>query len=203
MPKNQNSPIPVEVIVKKPLWKYLNEFWGLKAAQDLMALGLFPNMKEITESFGAYNAVRKYLNKDFAFKDPNVTVIVVGDGSTPRTAATFAFRSNWRCISIDPLMNDARPWSQKINRLNVIKARVEDVQFDETWGSKIIIVAVHAHLDLMECIKFKPSAVIAIPCCVPLEWFTVRPSKEYRDYGILSPENKVKIWRIPEGRSHE
>src|SRR5579872_7431860 len=47
-----------------PALRYLNEFTKLKCAPDLLAWGLFPNAKEITESLGAYNAIRKHIRWD-------------------------------------------------------------------------------------------------------------------------------------------
>ena len=78
--------------------RYLNDFIKLnKSAADMLNLGLFPNAKEITESYSAFNAVKTKL-KQYELGDPGVTVVSVGDGRTPRTAALFAFRTKWQCV---------------------------------------------------------------------------------------------------------
>ena len=87
---NQSDMIPVDFKVSRPSGKYLNSLVNLRCGPDMLLLRLFPNAKEVTESFGAYEAVAKHL-RDFPRKDPNIRLVVVGDGHTPRTAATFAF----------------------------------------------------------------------------------------------------------------
>lgn len=37
--------------------RYINEFIRLRGAPDLLALGVFPNAKEITETMAAWSAV--------------------------------------------------------------------------------------------------------------------------------------------------
>jgi len=155
----------------------------------MLALKLFPNAKELTESVAAYNAVRK--TRLFQLNDPSVTLISVGDGCTPRTAAMFAFRSAWRCWSVDPRLRS--DWSA-VQRLHVKPQRVEDCEPMHT--DKLVIVAVHSHAPLdVACQKFtaEQRVVIAIPCCVPQERERP-PDFEYVDKGIWSPQNKVMVW---------
>jgi len=58
--------------------KYINEFMKMyKSAADLLVLGIYPNGKEITESFGAFNAIRSKLKHDLS--DPNHTVVCIAD----------------------------------------------------------------------------------------------------------------------------
>ena len=71
-----------------PLFRYINELVGCSCSPDLLALKIFPNAKELTESAAAYNAVRHRL-KQYDLKDPTVSVVCVGDGCTPRTASMF------------------------------------------------------------------------------------------------------------------
>ncbi|MDD4352708.1 MAG: hypothetical protein PHU71_07090 [Candidatus Gracilibacteria bacterium] len=50
--------------------RYMDEFiknW--KSASDLLILGIYPNAKEITESYAAFNCVRNKLKYDLS--DPN------------------------------------------------------------------------------------------------------------------------------------
>jgi hypothetical protein len=169
---------------------------GLKCGSDLLLSGVFPNAKEITESFGAYSAVKKYL-KTFSLNDPNITCVCVGDGNTPRTAATFAYRSRWQAISVDPRLKKC--WikannKQAIQRIDVRPKRIEDVRVE---ADSVVLVAVHSHADLRVAIKSivaKRIAVVAMPCCVKQELDT-KPDIEFRDTGIWSMHNLIKIWK--------
>ena len=190
-----NNLLPVEIaITSRPSAKYINQLLKLKSGPDMLALGLFPNAKEVGESFSAYEAARKYL-RIFPLNDPNVVLIAVGDGCTPRTAATFAFRSTWKCISIDPsLKKDKIKWS-KINRLELINKKIEDVSTLEY--ENVIIAAVHSHAPMnkiLEKIKAKHRALIVMPCCVKQETGK-EPDLRYRDYGVWSPHNWVSVWK--------
>lgn len=174
--------------------RYFSQFMKLKCAPDLLVRKIFPNSKEITESFGAYNAV-KYL-PHLQLNDPSTVVVCVGDGRSPRTAATFAFRSAWKCISVDPNLAD-RDW--KIDRLQCVKKRIEDTRIEAP--DNLLVVAVHSHAFLSDALKSMSApriSVIAIPCCVPQVIYTIRgklrPDRKYRDMGILSPKNEVLIW---------
>lgn len=62
---------------------YLDEFVRFSRSPELLSLKLFPNAKEITESFGAYAAVREHLQLDF------------GAGATPAHVARDAFLSEF------------------------------------------------------------------------------------------------------------
>ena len=120
---NQSDMIPVDFKVSRPSGKYLNSLVNLRCGPDMLLLRLFPNAKEVTESFGAYEAVAKHL-RDFPRKDPNIRLVVVGDGHTPRTAATFAFRSAWECYSVDPVLNNKK-WD--VERLMCFRSRIQDM----------------------------------------------------------------------------
>ena len=105
--------------------RYINEMMGLSCFPDLLEMRIFPNGKEITESMAVYNFIR---NKQdwFELNDPEVVVIAVGDGCTPRTAAMFAFRSAWQCYSVDPNMK----WKNRgrVKRLTCLKDKIEDFE---------------------------------------------------------------------------
>ncbi|CAF4573016.1 unnamed protein product, partial [Rotaria magnacalcarata] len=80
-------------------------------------LGLFPNAKEITESYAVWAALRRFIFSRFEKSSsksidsiPSTdhrqnAIIVVGDGMTPRTAALCAYLTKglWQCYSIDPI----------------------------------------------------------------------------------------------------
>lgn len=189
----------LDVTINKPTMRYMDDFLQCHAAPDMIEMGLFPNSKEITESFAAYRAAKKYLGPRLMIGDANVTLVAVGDGGTPRTAGTFAFRSRWNCFSVDPGLGDKTRWS-KIARLTCIKKRIEDCSPEEmgiTAQSRVVIVSVHSHATLEVSLKpfagVHDLAVIAIPCCVKLD-LDVNPDHIYDDWGIWSPERTVKVW---------
>jgi hypothetical protein len=173
---------------------YFDELVKLKCGPDLLALQVFPNAKEITESFGAFNAVRNYVCCDkIKLSDPNIDLFVVGDGVSPRTAATFAFRSGWNCYSIDPIM---RIKEYPVKRLTLYAKKIEELNFET--DNIAIIVMVHSHAKLKDTllhIKSKQERhLVTIPCCVPHEMAN-KPYLGYMDSRILSEKNTVKIWR--------
>lgn len=177
------------------LFQYINEIHGCACFADMLVYKLFPNVKEITESCGAYEVVFHKTTK-YALNDPAVTVVVVGDGNTPRTAAMFAMRTAYTCLSIDPRLkkDKIKYWENNIQRLKCYPCRVEDMTtmtFD-----KLLIIAVHSHANLQTTVdKFiaKERMVIAIPCCVAQE-LNYKPDMEYVDESIWSPCNTVKVW---------
>ena len=176
-------------------YKYMNEFIRLnKSSADMLLFGLFPNAKEVTESYAALNAVKTKL-KQYDLSDPEVTLVSVGDGRTPRTASLFAFRTNLQCISIDPLLNTEKIpyWENNIKRLKCYPNCVEEL---DLCYDKVIIVAVHSHANMkntLDHVRGKVRSMVAIPCCKPFV-HEIKP-KEFRDAGIWSPKNLVKVWR--------
>jgi len=189
--------------------RYIDEFIRqYKIAADLLQLGIYPDAKEITESYGAFNAVKKYL-KQYDMNDPGVTLVSVGDGRSPRTAALFAFKTKWNCISIDPGLDVSKTdmWESSIKRLTCIPKKVEDIlDYGPMYFKKVVIVAVHSHADMGETLKTiigNPlRSLVAIPCCFPwgsptknLDGKSFAPSTEYNDSGIWSPKNRVKVWK--------
>jgi hypothetical protein len=82
---------------------YMDEFIRLSCAPELLQLRVFPDAKEISESMGALDAVRR--NCNFIFNEDDL-VICVRDGSTPRTATLFALMTNMQIVSIDPALRD-------------------------------------------------------------------------------------------------
>ncbi|CAF2315895.1 unnamed protein product [Rotaria sp. Silwood2] len=83
-------------------------------------MSLFPNAKEITESFAVWSALRQFifprLEQQLSMSESTDSIssmdsrqnaiIVVGDGMTPRTAALCAYLTKglWQCYSIDPML---------------------------------------------------------------------------------------------------
>jgi hypothetical protein len=177
--------------VTKDQRRHLSWFLSRRSAVDLLALKVFPNPKEITESVAAYHAVEHYLShQGFALGDRDTLLVAVGDGSTPRTAALFAHQTAWACHSVDPRLRD-RSW--RIDRLTLHRCRIEECHFE---AERVVIVAVHAHVDLARARKAVAAehvGVVAIPCCVPLD-LDRPPDVAYEDFGIWSPHRTVKVW---------
>ena len=199
--KETNSEVILQI--KKPSLRYLNEFTRLKCGSDLLRSKVFPNAKEITESMGAYNALRTHLQGDFPLGDDKITCVVVGDGTTPRTGALFAYRTNWNVVSIDPEMDrdfmkpgDTLEEWQDIERLWVARKKIEEVSLDHIVG-KLLIVCVHSHAKLSECVKKRPSSpktIINLPCCVKPD-LNIKPDISYEDYAIHSEKRIVEIYK--------
>jgi hypothetical protein len=195
----------VSLCIKKPSLKYLDEFLHLKCASDLLPCKLFPNAKEITESMAAYNAVRRNLYKVFPFGDEEVFCIVIGDGHVPRTGALFACRTKWNVISIDPCMYKSKieigqviQNPHGIQRLTAIRSRIEDVEGLPPAKGKVLIVCVHSHAKLTECLKpFEKKVqkyLVNIPCCVEPD-LKHEPDVRYVDWGIHSKKRFVEIYK--------
>ena len=182
--------------------KYIEELLGLSVAPDMLQLKLFPNSKEITESFGAYAAARDILALDRS--DPTIAVLCVGDGHAPRTAATFALRSAWSCFSVDPVMRFKR-WN--VPRLYTYRDKVAST--GHGWHaprphfraySRAILVAVHSHASLAASVSaaftLAPQvSIVSMPCCVEqdLDWTTA--SLVRHDMHITSPHRDVYVWK--------
>ncbi|MFW6008375.1 MAG: hypothetical protein ACOCP8_03825 [archaeon] len=183
--------------VKKPTLKYVNKFLELDCKIDLMKYDIFPNAKEITETYAVYHAIRSNRNK-FSISwnwDDNNTFISIGDGSTPRTAAFFAFMTNWDCHSVDPQLNIEEKYDN-IKRLHLYDKKIQEVNFDTDVA---ILSFVHSHVDVDESLKSINADeyfIVAMPCCQELSIDDREPDMVYSDWGCFSPKRKVKIWNL-------
>ena len=175
--------------------RYIDEFIGLKCAPDLIALGLFPNGKEITETMAAFNAVRRYL-RPMRYADSSIRLFDIGAGHQPRTAAVFACRTSWQCLAVDPLLKP-RPSLSRVRRLECFVGKLEDLPIQEC--SFAVVAAVHAHIDLgviLKRIVAKQMLIVAMPCCMPLSLKDTKPTDEYEDSSCWSPHRTVKVYDI-------
>lgn len=168
--------------------KYINRFMGMKAAPDMLCRGLFPNAKEITESFGALEATK---HLPVSWKD-DLAVVCVGDGHSPRTGSVFAFSTKWDCYSVDPKL---RPKEWNVNRLTTKPFKIQDtfLEFDKPC----IICMVHAHVKVNETLPYIKAPIrhlITMQCCVNLDLAGRIPDQEYNDENIWSPMNKIKVY---------
>jgi hypothetical protein len=178
---------------------YMDLFLRLSCAPELLRLELFPNAKEICESMAAFDAVASHVHSEFRqggaiFSDPEVRLVAVGDGSSPRTAALFAHRTRWTCHSVDPQLRDKGKW-QCIDRLSLHRVRVEEFRLGPC--KLAVIAAVHSHARLeaavAACSEAERLVVVAIPCCVK-QHLDGRFPYSYRDAHVPSEKNEVKVW---------
>ena len=88
--------------------RFIDTFLRWECGRYLLGLGLFPNVQEITESMACLEAIREHLHF-VSLSDPDVCIVVVGDGRTPRTAALMAMRTKWQVVSIDPALHGLQP----------------------------------------------------------------------------------------------
>ena len=168
--------------------------------------------KEVTETMGCFNAVRKHLLGEGKFdsKDAGTTALVIGDGSTPRVGALLALRTSWNCISVDPAFKTkiesvsqdgevTYAW-KNIARLSVIAKPIQEVKIKP---SKLVVVMMHCHVDLEEALLCVESecelvGIVACPCCNFIERQKVfmgnPPLVDYRDQHMATPQNNMRVW---------
>lgn len=192
------TPEQITLQVQKPSSRYFDEILRSNCGRDLLESGVFPNAKEVTESFGAYNAVRRALWKQFPPDDDSVVCVNVADGSTPRTGLTFALRTKWNCISVDPNLKTHKfhRWVPKYKRLSMFAKKIEDCHFE---ANKMLIVMVHPHVlidkALESLVGYEKRALVSLPCCIKQEIKGREPDVRYHDLGIWSPKREVLVWR--------
>jgi len=175
--------------------RHLHRFFKMRAAPLLMSENIFPNIKEITESMGAFVAIHEHLIKNGIDRNSDkVDVYAIGDGHSPRTAALIACLTKWNCISIDPEM---RPKTWNFKRLTTFRNKIEDVSFDGKNDRIAIIVCVHSHAKLTDCLKsinnYKERHLINIPCCVKAD-LEFEPNFTFCDVGIQSEKQNVSVY---------
>ncbi len=189
-------------ISNKPTY-YLDRFFRRnRIGSDLLLLNLFPNCKEVSESFGCYDAIWRH---GISRNDENVIVFVVGDGRVPRTGGLLAFKSKWTIISIDPMMKE---WNHpEVKRLTTIKGKIEELDLSDkleyfsTFKTQVIL-HVHSHAYLTHSVSklFKEGAkdkvrmVVSLPCCIRDN--LTSDCISYIDKYILSEKNRINIYPI-------
>lgn len=182
---------------------YLRRFLNTRAAPDVLALFSLTNNvhKEITESWAMLEAARKYCG-DLSDK----LIIVVGDGSQPRTGVMFSFYTKAEVISIDPQfqLGKLATWWDRImklydhppQRLQIMKGRIEEACID-AQGKDVVVVHPHSHagFEFGELSNYKSRSDICMPCCnpIPHKW-AIKPHIVYKDHNVLSPKQDIHIW---------
>ncbi|KAB8040517.1 hypothetical protein GCL60_00965 [Silvanigrella paludirubra] len=159
--------------VTKPSLRYIDFFLKLKSAAKLIDTGFYPNAKEISETQGAFEAVRHKLKLDY--NDESIAILVVGDGYNPRTGYYIANMTKWTIFSIDPAMErDYNKILEKINdkkNINIIAKKIEDCSLNLNSFQKIVLLFVHSHASLKETInsiQINPNSelhAVSMPCC--------------------------------------
>lgn len=171
---------------------HIERFISHRAAGTLLQKRMFPNAKEITETVGISLAA---LSR-FPRSEP-ATVVVIGDGHTPRTGAWIASNSAWEVTSVDPAMRE-REWG--IPKLRSIRAKVQDTPLPQ--ADRLLLVLPHAHVCLGDnwitsalSAARKEWAVISLPCCVQHRTcMGDDPSMVYADAEIISEKREIRVW---------
>jgi hypothetical protein len=189
----------LQVSIPLPTTKYIDQLLTLRCREELVVNSVFPNAKEVTESFAAIHAIIHRARIDPTTDE--ITAIVVGDGSIPRTAATLALRTRWRCISVDPALRPetVAGWPIPIRGLELRPQRVQALR--ESLAGRCVVVSVHAHVELGRAVAAVERcggavvAAVAVCCCgyghdVP----GLSLVSDGLDWGIWSPERRVRVW---------
>lgn len=175
---------------------YVNRFIGMNCASDLLNWNMFPNAKEITESYGTFANIISYF-PELDRNDSKVRLVAVGDGHTPRTAALAACMTRWNCYSIDPELRHKTKW-QEVKRLHLFHQKIEQVLLD-FGDDPTIIACVHSHAHYKAClnsIKSTNRHMIALPCCDRTYYSTYKkPDFIFRDDKVWSQKNEFLIWK--------
>lgn len=172
--------------------EYLDQFLQLKCAPDLITMGLFPNSKEITETFAVWRALKGYILPLLSTSTSSIdnrqnAIIVVGDGMTPRTAALCAYLTKglWQCYSVDPMLqydtyadmpfisrrsittaDHCEQW-KTIKGLRMARAKIQTLSIQ---CRQAIIVMMHAHVTIEDSIASIDASegivgLVTCPCC--------------------------------------
>ena len=91
----------------------------------MMAMRIFPNAKDVSESMGALEACCRHgfadarLQMDHRSNERRggVLMLAIGDGATPRTAGLAAFVTRWSVVSIDPELQPE--WEGKVSACTI------------------------------------------------------------------------------------
>lgn len=193
----------------------INKFMGLTVANRLLALGVYPNAKEISEAMSMWKVLEKENFFGLSRETSKVLVVCVGDGTTPRLGALAALCSSWDVISVDPRSDYTWLNPGVIPRLECVRKAIENFSplhdspmTDLKRYEAVLILACHAHVeprDMLASVTHPVRHLVCMPCCVNQQVFVnsgwdgfleeVWPSSQYIDYGNWSPKRLVKVWR--------
>lgn len=151
-------------------------------------------LKEMSESLAMLDAALEVARTNGINRaDPNVIVVVVGDGVSPRTGAIVAMCTGWSVTSVDPKskVNGLHPLT---NRLACVRAKIEDVP--HILGQ--IVLAPHSHAPVEETRRVArwPGGgyVLSMPCCVAWPQHDGTITKVSR--ACTAPDRTIYIERV-------
>jgi hypothetical protein len=92
---------------------YIDRVFGMRCFEDLVRMRVFPDAKDISESYGALQAaIRRGLgggttcSSREAERRRGVLCIAIGDGATARSACLAAYLTSWNAVSVDPALRE-------------------------------------------------------------------------------------------------
>ena len=131
----------------------------------------------------------------------DVLCICVADGKTPKSGHLFAGCTEFKVISIDPLMSKKYVGKSGHKNLTCIDDVVENANLGETEKYKmVVLVGIHSHANIQnlwdKLVKEeKPILCLSIPCCGGFVHGPKQdPEEEFKERGIFSDKNKILIW---------
>lgn len=184
--------------------KYINRYLSLHSSEEMQGLKLFPNLKEIQETFSLYENIFNIItpldnniNKD----NEKIIAFVIGDGVSPRTAGFFSFLTKWSTVSIDPNMR-VEQYLNKIRRCTVVKSTGEDFIKEDInkyldYFDYYFIILPHSHMRnvhiFYNVLKDKKVWITNMPCCYPNQcyylpintWLTIKDNNVDSDKNII------------------
>lgn len=201
--KYKSGSIEMKHEIDLPKLYYVDWFWRHVKTGNLSfeIFSLFPNIKEQSESVGAYLTLYKHLKMCL----DNSDIIVIADGINPRTASLFAhFHPTSRVFSIDPIMKEKQSF---LPNLTCHTQTIQDFVATTTtrFSTQLYIVAIHPHVLISDYIddllKLYPKnceiVLMSMPCCFK----QVMPNKSFTqiytndDMNILSEKRKIIVWK--------
>ena len=175
--------------------EYIDAFFKLPKLELFRKEHLFPNIKEVTESYGIFHACLEVCKRtNIARNDPNVLIVVIGDGHRARTGVLCSSMSAWRALSIDPVIHTCPSFP----KVKTIASKIEDIPEDINHDGPVILCFPHCHASITTTLgKIKSSNnnrhVISMPCCFKDDT-VIKPSFSYIDEKILSDKNTINIY---------
>lgn len=170
----------------------LNRYINSNTCEDFSRWRIFPNVKEIMESFACLRAL-----ESLSIPLEGKLIMVIGDGVKPRTALTCAYyghfnRKTCKFLSIDPNLrtpwvrtsigepyydpSSYPDWLAQTKELELFRGRAEQWAPDEDdlrfIQRDIIMICPHSHAPLLEVVHnlekhgAKELHIISLPCCV-------------------------------------
>ncbi|CAE8586544.1 unnamed protein product, partial [Polarella glacialis] len=199
---------------------YLDRVFKMTCFFDLVRLRVFPDAKDISESYGAIAAGARHCRLGpNAEKASGVLCLAVGDGSTPRTAGLAAFITRWTCVSIDPCLREewagANP--KDVRGLHGFVGTFEEWVPEKLQEAKelasqngplthLLILCVHSHnrfrgpadMELLRSgLGFPPTTLVSLPCCHlsnPRVDLKRPPDMSFEDLAVFSQCREVNLW---------